>query len=82
MIMSMYTGLTRNQHGLSLAPRLPPAGPANLGTGNVTPKGAVRTIIVGAIVATGAFGPNGKASFVGFAGSASSAQTCPGLVRV
>ena len=66
-------------HGLCLAPRLPPAGPANLGTCNITPKGAVRTIIVGAIVATGGFGPNGKASS---AGSAISAQTRPGLVRV
>ena len=50
--------------------------PVNLGTCNITPKSTVLTTIFGAIVATGAFGPNGEASFVGSAGSAGSAQFC------
>ena len=50
-------------HGLCVAPRLPPMAPVNLGTCNITPKSTVLTAIAGAIVATGAFGPNGKASF-------------------
>jgi len=55
--------------------------PVNLSTCNITPKSTVLTTIFGAIVATGAFDPNGEASYVGSAGSAgsaSSAQTWPG----
>ena len=50
--------------------------PVNLGTCNITPKSTVLTTIFGAIVATGAFGPNGGASSAGSAGSAGSAQFC------
>ena len=50
--------------------------PVNLGTCNITPKGTVLTTIFGAIVATGAFGPNGEASSAGSVGSVGSAQFC------
>ena len=63
-------------HGLCVAPRLPLMAPVNLGTCNITPKSTVLTTIFGAIVATGAFGPNGEASYVGYAGSVGSAQFC------